>query len=70
MVQYASGQHADFIDGNPFLMSLPSIEQYSNNYAAIVPSQYPTSVIAIYVPPEYYQPEKIFVNEMSQIEAN
>ena len=70
VVQYASGQDADDIDADPFMMSLPSMEQYSNDYAAIVPSQYPTSVIVIYVPPEYYQPEKIFVNEMSQIEAN
>ena len=71
VVQYALSHEADDINiaGDPFMMTLPSIEQYSNNYPVIVPSQFTNSVITVYVPPEYYQPEKIFVNEMSQIDA-
>ena len=68
VVQYASGRAADGITGDPFMMTLPSIEEYSNNFAIIVPSQFPSSVVALYVPPEYYQPERIFVND-SQINA-
>ena len=70
VVQYASGQNADGIFGDPFMMTLPSIEQYSNNFAVIIPSHYPGSVIVIYVPPKYYQPEGIFVDEISQSNAN
>ena len=70
VVQYASGFWADGIVGDPFMMTLPSIKQYSNNFAIIVPSQFPSSVVALYVPPEYYQPERIFVNDISQINAD
>ena len=69
VVQYASGQTSDGILGDPFMMTLPSIAHYSNNFAVIVPSEFPSSVIAIYVPPEYYQPEGIFVDEISQSNA-
>ena len=71
VVQYASSYQPDTNNiGDSFMMTLPSIEQYSNNYAVIVPSQFPVSVVAIYVPPEYFQPEKIFVNEINQRDAN
>ena len=69
VVQYALGQLSDGILGDPFMMTLPSIAHYSNNFAVIVPSEFPSSVIAIYVPPEYYQPEGIFVDEISQSNA-
>ena len=71
MVQYGSGGQPGTDDvGDSFMMTLPSTEQYSNNYAVIVPSQFPVSVVAIYVPPQYFQPEKIFVNEINQRDAN
>ena len=70
VVQYALGVGADGIHGDPFMLTLPSIEQYSNDYAIVVPSEFPTNVIALYVPPEYFQPERIFVDKTSQIETN
>ena len=72
VVQYSLGYGVDsiHIHGAPFMLTLPSIEQYSNDYAIIVPSEFSTNVITLYVPPEYYQPERIFVDEVSQIEAN
>ena len=66
VVQYAQGQDADDIDSDPFMMTLSPIEQYTNYYTIIAPSEFPTSVVAIFVPPEHYQPESIFVNEMNQ----
>ena len=70
VVQYAQGQGADDINSDPFMMTLAPIERYSDHYAIVAPPQFPTSVIAILVPPEHYQPERIFVNEMNQINAD
>ena len=69
VVQYSPGHNADRIIGDPSMITLFPIEQYSNDYAIFVPSGFSTNAIAIFVPPEFYQPENIFFDETSQINA-
>ena len=65
--QFASGASIDDIDGNrigdPFVMMIPPIEQYSNNYVLKAIPEFMFNYITIYVAPEYFQPEHIFVDD-------
>ena len=52
-----AGENAD-----PFMLMLPPVEQYSNNYVfALVPT-FPTNYITAYVAPEFFQPDQIFLD--------
>jgi hypothetical protein len=66
VVQFASGQHTDNMLGDPFMMMLPPIEQYKNHYVINIPTTFLINFIAIFVASEYFQPEKIWVDETSQ----
>ena len=57
---------ADGPDLGPFMMTLPPVEQYSNDYVFYAPVTFSTNFIAIFVAPEYFEPEKIFVDDISQ----
>lgn len=69
VVQYSPGHNADRVTGDPFIMALFPIEQYSNDYPIFAPSQYSTNAIAIFLPPEHYQPEKVYFDDTSQTNA-
>ena len=66
VTQFALGRELDGI-GNPFMMIIPPVEQYSNHYVLNVPSSFSTNFITIYIATEYYQPNRIFVDDTSQV---
>ena len=62
VMEYAKGYDLDRI-GDPLMTMIPPVEQYSNNYVFDVLPEFGTNYITIYVAPEYFQPEKIFVDD-------
>ncbi|CAI8031086.1 hypothetical protein GBAR_LOCUS17622 [Geodia barretti] len=70
VVQFASGQEADNVESDPFMMMLQPIEQYENDVAIVVPSNFTVNVVAIYVRPEEFEPEKVSVDGYSQTNVN
>ena len=68
VVEFGLAHNIDSI-GDPFMMMIPPIEQYSNTYVFNVLSEFSTNYITMFVTPQYFQPEKIFVDDMSQEEA-
>ena len=69
VVEFGLGSGLDSI-GDPFMILIPPIEQYSNNYVFNVPSEFSTNYVTMFVSPENFEPEKIFVDDMSQEGAN
>ena len=67
VTQFSLGRTLDNITGDPFMMMIPPVEQYSNNYVLNVLSNFSTNYITIYVATEYYQPNRIFVDDTSQV---
>ena len=70
VTQFALGFLADHITGDPFMMMIPPVEQYSNNYVLKASSSFSTNYITIYVAIEYYQPNRIFVDNTSQVSSS
>ena len=69
VTQFALGIDLDGI-GDPFMMMIPPVEQYSNHYVLNVPSNFSTNFITIYVAAKYYQPNRIFVDDTSQVNSS
>jgi hypothetical protein len=67
VVQFASVQNANTMNEDPFIIMVPPIKQYGNNYVIHIPTNTSTNFISIYVAPVYFQPEKIYINQNSQI---
>ena len=65
LVQFALGFVIDQV-GDPFMMMIPPVEQYANNYVLNVLSAFSTNFITIYVAARYYQPHRIFVDNQNQ----
>ena len=65
VTQFALVRSADNITGDPFMMMIPPVEQYSNNYVFNIPSGFTTNYITIYVSTRYHQPNKILLNSSS-----
>ena len=65
VTQFALGFQADNITGDPFMMMIPSVEQYSNNYVFSITPIFSTNYITIYVSTRYYQPNKILLDSTS-----
>ena len=65
VVQFALGRASDGV-GDPSMMMLPPIEQYSNNYAFNNLPGFSTNFITIFASPEHYQPDNILVDDVSQ----
>ena len=63
VTQFALGHDVDSITGDPFMMVIPPVEQYSNNYVFNIPSAFTTNYIIIYVSTRYYQPNKILLDD-------
>ena len=62
VMEYAKGFGLDNI-GDPLMTMIPPVEQYSNNYVFNVLSEFSTNYITIYIAPEYFQQERIFVDD-------
>lgn len=60
LVQYSLGYALDGI-GDPFMLVIPPVSQYSNNYTLTAPDNY-NSHISITVPLRHYDSSKILVN--------
>jgi hypothetical protein len=69
VAQFAQGGDADNTSSDPFMMNIPPIDHYSNNFTVVAPEGF-SSVITIFVTPEYHEPERIFVDGMHQGDAN
>ena len=70
VVQFASSGEADNTRSDPFMMNIPPIDQYSNSYVVVVPAEFPSSVITVFVTPEYFQPDEILIDGIPQSNAN
>ena len=68
VVEFGLGGDIDGI-GDPFMMMIPPIEQYSNTYVFNVLSEFSTNYITMFVTPEHFEPEKIFLDNLRQEEA-
>lgn len=60
VVQYSMGYFLDRV-GDPFMLVLPPIDQYSNNFTFKSPERY-NNHITVVVPSEYYDSNRIFLN--------
>ena len=70
VVQFASSGEVDNTNSDPFMMNIPPIDQYSNSYVVVVPAEFPSSVITVFVTPEYFQPDEILIDGIPQSNAN
>jgi hypothetical protein len=52
------------------MMMLQPIEQYENDVAIVVPPDFTVNVVAIFVRPEEFDPEKVSVDGNSQTNVN
>ncbi len=68
VMQFSLGYDLDGV-GDPFMMMIPPVEQYSNNYVLNALSLFSTNYITIYVATKYYQPNRIFVDNSNQQSA-
>ena len=66
LVQYMLGYTVDGIIGDPALMMVPAIEQYTNNYVFPRVSGFRFNALSVFVTPEYYQPDMIYIDDVSQ----
>ena len=62
--EFSLGNELDGV-GDPFVTMVPPVEQYSNNYVFSVLSDFSTNFITVYVAPEFFQPDRIFVDSLS-----
>ena len=70
LVQFSLGYSFDSIIGDPFMMIVPAIEQYSNEVNIYITPNFSMNFITLYVAPAYYQPDMIYVDNISQENAN
>ena len=66
VAQFSLGSDLDAVDevrnGDPFIMMLPPVEQFSNNYVFNVLPTFAVNYITVYVAPEYFQSDRIFID--------
>ena len=65
VVQFALGREIDW-SGDPFMMIIPAIEQYDNDYNIFMPHEFSRLFVTVFVTPEYYQPDMIYIDDVSQ----
>ena len=56
--------------GDPFMTMIPPIKQYDNNYDLNVLPEFSTNYISVFVAPEYYQSDQIFVDSSDLQNSN
>ena len=66
VVQFALGGATEGGLGDPFMMMLPAIEQFSNNYVISLLPEFRFNYITLLVAPEYYQPDMIYIDDKNQ----
>ena len=64
VMQFALGKSYDGV-GDPFMLMITPVEQYSNNYVFDVLPEFSTNYITVYVTPDDYQPSNVFVDDAS-----
>ena len=64
LAQFALGGEIDG-HGDPFMVVVPAIDQYRNNYVIPLFHQFSTNFISIFASPEHYQPKDIYVDDVS-----
>ena len=62
LMQFSLGYDNDGV-GDPFMMMVTPVEQYSNNYIFYAFPEFSTNYITIYVSPDDYHPESIVVDD-------
>ena len=62
VMQFSLGSSLDGV-GDPFMMMITPVEQYSNNYVFNVLPQFSTNFITLYVTPEDFEPQDIIVDD-------
>lgn len=62
VMQFGLGYDFDDI-GDPFMMMITPVEQYSNNYLFNIRPEYSTNYITVYVSPEDFKPQNIFFDD-------
>ena len=60
VVQFALGREIDNA-GDPFMMIIPAIEQYDNDYNIFMPHEFSRQFVTVFVTPEYYQPDILYI---------
>ena len=65
VVQFALGRQMENA-GDPFMMIIPAIKQYDNNYNIFMPHEFSRHFVTVFVTPEYYQPDMIYIDDVSQ----
>ena len=69
VMQFGLGNEFDDI-GDPFMMMVTPVEQYSNNYIFNVLPEFSTNFITLIVTPEHFQPQDIIVDDANLENAN
>ena len=69
VMEFSLGGLVDRVHGDPFMMMIPSVDQYTNDYVFHSPSEF-SNYITILVTPQYYQPDQVLVDGVSQENAN
>ena len=64
VMQFALGNELDGI-GDPFMMMITPTDHYSNNYVFNIIPEFSTNFISVYVTPDNFQPQDIFVDDAS-----
>ena len=64
VMQFGLGNGYDRV-GDPFMMMITPVEQYSNNYVFDVLPEFISNYITIYVTPDNFVPQEIFVDDTS-----
>ena len=64
VAQFGLGYDFDSV-GDPFMMIITPIEQYGNNYILTAHPEFSANYITIYINPEDFEPQKIFVDDAS-----
>ena len=62
VAQFAYGGTSDGASADPFMMMIPPIDQFSNRYVFNVLSTFSTNFITVYISPQYYQRERIYLD--------
>ena len=62
VMQFGLGNSFDGV-GDPFMMMITPVEQYSNNYVLNVLPEFSLNFITLYVTPEDFQPQEIIVDD-------
>ena len=64
VMEYGLANALDNI-GDPFMTMVPPVEQNSNNYVFSVLAEFSTNFITVFVAPEFFQSDRIFVDRVS-----